>query len=324
MGNLASKLSSRDVVAALMVALEQDTGAGWINGVATDVINAERPDEILRWLGAAPAMREWIGGRSAKRLRDFDYTIRQAEYEATLEILTRELRYDSWQMIQMRIMDLATRANAHWAKLLVPLIGAGASTVCYDDQFFFDTDHSEGDSGTQSNDLSVDVGALPPVLATTEPDSATAYGVKTARYMIEQAIDQIVSFVDDQGEPMNEEASEFLIMCGTDRARVLRAAVAMDMHYAEDNPIASADYSIRVGVTPRLNSYFTAGEFSVFRTNGPRKALVRMEAEGVQVDAVAEGSELEFNEKKHHYGVSAERGVGYGFWQSGVLVTPTT
>ena len=36
----------------------------------------------------------------------------------------------------------------------------GEATVCYDGQYFFDTDHVEGDSGTQSNDLSVDISAL--------------------------------------------------------------------------------------------------------------------------------------------------------------------
>jgi len=39
------------------------------------------------------------------------------------------------------------------------------------------------------------------------------------------------------------------------------------------------------------------------------------EEEGIKVEAIAEGSELEFKEKKHWYGVSAMRNVGYGYWQ---------
>ena len=34
---------------------------------------------------------------------------------------------------------------------------AGESTVCFDGQYFFDTDHSEGDSGSQSNDITFDI-----------------------------------------------------------------------------------------------------------------------------------------------------------------------
>ena len=44
---------------------------------------------------------------------------------------------------------------------------------------------------------------------------------------------------------------------------------------------------------------------------------------GVTVDAVAEGSETEFKEKKHLYGVKAIRNVGYGYWQRACYVTMT-
>ena len=39
--------------------------------------------------------------------------------------------------------------------------------------------------------------------------------------------------------------------------------------------------------------------------------------------AVAEGSELEFTDNKHHYGVKAIRNVGYGYWQHACLTTLT-
>ena len=45
--------------------------------------------------------------------------------------------------------------------------------------------------------------------------------------------------------------------------------------------------------------------------------------QAVAETAMAEGSELEFNEDKHHYGISASRNVGYGYWQHGVLYTFT-
>lgn len=39
------------------------------------------------------------------------------------------------------------------------------------------------------------------------------------------------------------------------------------------------------------------------------------------MSAIAEGSELEFKERKHHYGVKAIRNVGYGYWQRACLTT---
>ena len=67
------------------------------------------------------------------------------------------MRRDKTGQIDIRIREQVQRAQAHWAKLLSDLIIAAESTVCYDGQYFFDTDHSEGDSGTQDNDLSIGV-----------------------------------------------------------------------------------------------------------------------------------------------------------------------
>jgi phage major head subunit gpT-like protein len=39
------------------------------------------------------------------------------------------------------------------------------------------------------------------------------------------------------------------------------------------------------------------------------------------VSAIAEGSELEFNERVHRYGLYASGNVGYGYWQQSCLVT---
>ncbi len=43
----------------------------------------------------------------------------------------------------------------------------------------------------------------------------------------------------------------------------------------------------------------------------------------MSIKAVAEGSELEFNENKHRYGVDWSGNVGYGYWQHACLTTFT-
>ena len=90
--------------------------------------------------------------------------------EATLEVLVDDIRRDKTGQVMTRVRELAERANSHWASLLSALIIAGESTACYDGQYFFDTDHAEGDSGTQDNDIGVDISALP----------AAVHGVVTA------------------------------------------------------------------------------------------------------------------------------------------------
>ena len=50
----------------------------------------------------------------------------------------------------MRVTKMGAGAKRSYDKL-VSVIQAGRTTVCYDGQNFFDTDHQEGKSPTQSN-----------------------------------------------------------------------------------------------------------------------------------------------------------------------------
>src|ERR1051325_2608810 len=76
-------------------------------------------------------------------------TIVNKTWESTIRIDADEQRRDKTGQIMVRVNELARRVATHPNKLLSTLISSGASSACYDGQYFFDTDHSEGDSGTQ-------------------------------------------------------------------------------------------------------------------------------------------------------------------------------
>lgn len=308
----ASGLSSRAIIGEFYNRLEQNTGALWVPGVSA-MFESNQESETYKWLGMAPAMREWVGGRNAKGFRENGVTIANKTFEATLEVLVDEMRRDKTGQIMTRVREMADRVNAHWAKLLSTLIINAESAACYDGQYFFDTDHSEGDSGTQSNDISNDI------TTTTAP---TASEMETG---ILKATQSILGFLDDQGEPMNEDAKSFLVMVPVPymaaAAAALKNPVIVDGSGARTNTIVNlGGFNYELAVNPRLT---WTTKFAVFRTDGQTKPFIRQEEEGLQVDAIAEGSELEFKENKHHYGVKAVRNVGYGYWQHGCLVTHT-
>ncbi len=307
----AQGLSSRAIIGEFFNRLEQNIGTEWIGDVSM-LFQSNQQSETYKWLGMAPQMREWIGGRNAKGFRENGITIDNLEFEATLEVLVRELRLDKTGQVLIRIRELADRTNSHWAKLLSELIIGGESTVCYDGQLFFDTDHAEGDSGVQDNDITSDV------TTTTAPTSAEM------ELAILASVAQIIGFKDDQGEPMNEGANSFGIMVpipflGATMA-ALRNATIVDGSGSRQNTILSSGFNFQLWANPRLT---WTTKFATFRTDGNTKPFIRQEEEAVQVDAVAEGSELEFNQKMHHYGVSATRNVGYGYWQHACLTTLT-
>jgi len=303
------QFTSRAVIGEFYRALEQDIGNSWVPGVSM-MFDSDQESETYAWLGQSPAMREWIGSRQAKPLSEDGITIINKKFEATLEIPVDWIRRDKTGQIQLRINELATRANSHWAKLLSALLVAGEASVCYDGQYFFDTDHSEGDSGTQSNDITVDV------TTTTAP---TLSEMQTA---ILTATQQILGFKDDQGEPMNENAQEFTVMVPVPFLAATAGALGATVISQTSNQIQAlgslGGFRYNLAVNPRL-SWTT--KFALFRADGAASALIRQEEEGINIQAVAEGSELEFNNDVHRYGIKAMRNVGYGYWQKACLVT---
>jgi hypothetical protein len=212
---------------------------------------------------------------------------------------------------------MADRTNAHWAKLLSALILAGESQVCYDGQYFFDVDHAEGSSGVQSNKLSVTIASLP----CNQHGSTTNPSPEEMELAILKGIQQVLGFVDDQGEPMNEGASDFVVMLPPTFMNSGTTAITNPvLTSGKTNSIVTLpDFRIRPAVNPRLTSW--TNKFGIFRADGNVKPFIRQEELPVTMAAIAEGSELEFKEGKHHYGVNASRNVGYGYWQQACLVT---
>jgi len=300
-------LTSRAVIASIMNRLTQGDGS-YVDRY-TMKMDSNQAIETYAWLGAVPQMREWVGGRSAKGLRENTFQVTNKDYEATLEVLTKELRRNAGGQLQIRIAELARRTLSHPAKLMTTLIEAGASTACYDGANFFSDSHSEGDSGTQDNNL------------TSAAATGTSPTVQEMRDAIMLDIQALLSFKDDQGEPMNEDAKQFEVMVPLNYWATARSAVGLQtLGGGEVNIIPALSSEINIRVVPNARSTWS-DKMAVFRTDGDTKPFIMQEEVPLSVDAIAEGSELEFKEKKHWYGVSWSGAMAYGFWQHAVLHT---
>lgn len=306
-------LSSRAIIGEFYKALSQDVGARWIS-LLSMLFTSDQDGEEYKWLGMSPMMREWVGGRNAKGFRENGITIKNKHYEATMEVLVKELRRDKTGQVLVRIREMAQRTNAHWASLLSTLILNGPSAVGYDGQYFFDTDHSEGDSGTQDNDIQVDISALP----ASVHGVVTAPSVEEMQQSILKGVVQILSFKDDQGEPMNEDAANFLVMVPVPLYLVGSKAVSLPIGTGVTEQNLPAGLNIDVVTNGRLT---WTDSFSIFRTDGNVKPFIRQQETEVQMKAKAEGSEYEFDNDAHQYGVDTWRNVGYGYWQHACYVT---
>jgi phage major head subunit gpT-like protein len=301
------KITTRGVLGMVLARL--DTGnAAWVNDVAMR-ITSDQAIENYAWLGSAPALREFIGGRQPAELAEVSFTISNKDYEGSIKIQSKDMRRDKLGMIAIRVNQLADRALDHPARLLSALIIAGESTLCYDGQYFFDTDHAEGASGTQSNKITSTAAA---------PADPTVAEFSKA---VVKAIQQIMSVKDDKGEPTNQSASEFqlqvpITMLGT----ALEAVTALLGVGGANNtlPVLKGKFTIDVVPNARLN---WTTKIALFRTDEAAKPFILQEEGVPDVVALGDGSEYEQLNKEQLFGIDWSGNVGYGYWQLACLVT---
>lgn len=312
-------LSSRAIVGMYYAALEQDSGDMWLGDVS-NMFGSDQASETYNFLGQSPVMREWLSSRNIKSFRGDGVTVENKHYEATVEVAIKDARRDKTGQIRARLGEFAMRANAHWASLTSGLIVAGLTTVCYDGQYFFDTDHSEGDSGAQSNKINADISGYPVSVHGT----TAAPSVEEMQHAILAGIIQIISLKDDQGEPMNENASGFTVMVPFGLLKSALAAVSKMVPSNLDvnmDPNLIKNFNVKVVPNVRLTNAGWTDQFVIFRTDSSIKALIRQTETAIEMKAKAEGSEYEFDNDAWQFGIDGWRGAGYGYWQRACHVT---
>lgn len=313
---IGASISSRAIIGRFYQTLEAAATPSWLGQIAMRIASNQE-SETYKWLGMTPAMREWIGNRQSKGLRVDGLTVANKTFEATLGVSIDDLRRDKTGQLMVRVDELAARAAQHPAKLLSAYIDAGdGSTLgtCYDGQYFFDTDHVTGSSGTLSNSLTYDISD------NGTGGTATAPSAATMQRAILGAVQQFFTFKDDQGEPANEGASSFVVMVPPTFMASTAEALSLQTINNTGNVLQSA--ALGFALRPVVNPWLTwTTKFAVFRTDGRTKPFIDQVEQDVRMDAIAEGSELEFTSREHRYGVTSIRNMAYGYWQHAVLTT---
>ena len=223
--------------------------------------------------------------------------------------------------IPLVIQEMAAKAAMHPEVLLTTLIQDADTTtsgLAYDGQQMVDTDHSEGASGTQINDLSVTQLPAADVVTTTAPTPTEWANV------LMQALGWQYTYLDDQADPTNQDAREFMVMVGTPSlfAGLVQAINVNMLANGSNNPLQGLTSQKNITITPVLNTRRSAAtaEFDMFRVDGP-KAFIHQTEVPLQTQSITVGSELEFTEDAHRFGVKVVEGAGYLYWQSMMEIT---
>jgi len=205
---------------------------------------------------------------------------------------------------------------------LSELIVAGESSLCYDGQYFFDTDHAEGDSGSQSNSITIDITTLGVPLAqqgTTSDPSGWVLANAVSR-----AIAHMMSIKDDRGEPYHvpfmteaDGTMSFMVMLPNSYLSAEQQLYAKEFAFGVPNLLHAMP---RIKLEFVRNARLTwTDKLAIFRTDSLTKAFVHQVETGVMIKAKAEGSEFEFDTDLHQYGVDSWHNSNFGYWQNALL-----
>lgn len=305
----------RSALGAFYTALAAERAADWTPDLVMR-LPSDQETENHDWLGSVPTMREWIGGRQEKTVKRFRLAIRNKKHELTLPLDVDDQRRDKSGQLATLFTAAAQEAVWYPQSLLSTIIStadAGTNGLAYDGQFFFDTDHNE--SGTsQSNDLtSTEI----PAANVVDPANPT---VTEAANILVQVAARFRTFTNDQGRAINQGRLSLLIMTGNPLiAAAFQGAInAINLPGSVTNPVQGTTDTYSVIQSPAFSTTETAVRF--FVTSKAIKPLILQEEVPLQQQLLGPGSEEEFKNDRHLFGLKWVGGVGYGFWQGAILL----
>ena len=257
--------------------------------------------EKYGWLGNVPNLTEWIDSRKLSGLLDFDYTIPNKHYEATLQVDRDDIEDDQYGHIKVRIQDLAKKAKIHPRKLFFDAVAVGNSALCFDGLPFFSASHVYKTGGTAYSNLhnGTKAGTYP-----TAAELSSDFELARAKMR---------SFVDDQNEPFNEGELNLVIVASPNLEGTLDKVFGADMISQTTNTLKGAAKYI-------TSARLTGADWYIMETSGNIKPFVKQNRQDPQFAALEGASESGFMSKLYKYGIDYRVGFGYGLWQKAIKI----
>ena len=104
-------------------------------------IQSSSKSNTYAWLSQFPAFKEWSGARTHKAVSETAYTVVNKKYEATVDVARTDIEDDTLGHYGALAESAGRSAVDHENALIFSALAGGFSETCYDEQYFFDTDH---------------------------------------------------------------------------------------------------------------------------------------------------------------------------------------
>jgi phage major head subunit gpT-like protein len=152
----------RTVTQALVEALRTGWNAAFQRGLKSatpmaDIlatpISSTTKTETYGWMGSLPIFRKWVGEKRIKTIEEMVYQLINDAYEATGGVHKHQIADDNLGLIAPAFAKWGSDSKMWKDRLLFDALAQGHTRPCYDNQYFFDSDHPtyRDDGSTYSN-----------------------------------------------------------------------------------------------------------------------------------------------------------------------------
>lgn len=246
-----------------------------------------------KWLSAFPKMRRWIGAKVVKNLKGYKYVVENEDFEATVEVDRNDIDDDNLGIYAPQAQMAGYSAAQLPDELVYEAVNGGFTKLCFDGQYFIDTDHPVGDTVVSNKGTAALSNA-------TQAAAKASYGA--ARTAMKK-------FKDDEGRPLNVTPN--ILLVGPALEDVAKMLLT-NQKLADDTPNPYVGTAELV-VDARIES--DTAWFLLDTTKPIKPFLYQPRKKPVFVSQVNLESDDVFNLKKLKFGAEARAAAGYGFWQ---------
>lgn len=253
-----------------------------------------------KWLSRFPKMQRWVGDKKLKSLEAFKYVVENEDFEATVEVDRNDIEDDNLGIYSTQAQGAGESAAELPDELVFEAVNGAFTGLCFDGQFFCDTDHKVKNPETGAVDSISNKGVAVLSAATQAAAIASIGAAATAMGL----------FKDDEGRPLNVTPNILLVPVALrDVANTLYTADRL-----EDGKPNLYKGLFKPVVSPRLTS---STAWFLLDTTKVIKPFVYQERKApVFVSQTDQQSDDVFMRKMFKFGAEARAAAGYGFWQT--------
>ncbi len=271
----------------------------------TTEISSTTDTESYNWLGAVPQMKEWLDERQVGGLYPFNYSLKNRDWEDTIEVNRNTIEDDRLGIIRPRVQELAIEAAMHPDRLAIQALIDGTTDLAFDSVAFFANTRVLGESANIDNILT----GTGTTVAQLQTDLAAA---RSAMRLFQDEFGRPRNLVGDtiichpDIEQLFYQALNAHLLVTTAPSNIAPVVVPPDGD-VRDNFRPNAGY--KVISTPHLSDPNDWYFLSTRRAVRPLIFQLRKSPDFQTIDQPT--AEIVFMRKKFLFGVDARYAVGY-------------